>query len=366
MNVFLYDVLSIVKHKKQIITLLYEQVLDNSFSDLLIVLTTTIVPSKLSWLAFAETEIGELTSMTVNTELQEGAAILTLATSLGLLGNIFVVVSICRRRSLLKNNHYYLILQLAICDLLHLFFFASHIYSIFAAKSFINSRFLCKIWGPTQTIFYNALPNFLVLISAVRYRAIVQPLKPAVRRRTLRKLSSCVYVLAIIFVIPYALVLRYDKTSGCHEQWPMESLNIAYTLSLTTVQYFIPVAILTAIYFKICKKLIARNKWIYRLNVSYENRQENDRVITWFQSVKFRSTKTFVVSFTIVISFVICACPTQVAWVISATSSKEIAGYSYWFNALHLFGTTVIHPYVYGILDSKVFLPFKHCQRQTI
>ena len=154
-------------------------------------------------------------------------------------------------------------------------------------------------------------------------------------------------MLAIICVIPYALVLRYDKTSGCHEKWPMDSLNIAYTLSLTTVQYFIPVAILIVIYFKICKKLVARNKWIHRLNVSYENRQENDRVITWFQSVKFRSTKTFVISFTIVISFVICACPTQVVWIVSAIGSTEIASYIGWFNALQLFGTTVIHPYTY-------------------
>ena len=303
--------------------------------------------------------------MAVRTEVQAKGGILTLASLLGLLGNILVVISICRKRSLLKNNHYYLVLHLAVCDLLHLLFFAPDIYSIFTAKTYLNSRFLCRMMGPTQTIFYNALPNFLILISMVRYRAIVNPLKPAVSRGTLKKVSACVYVLAIICVIPYVLVLRYDTTLGCHEQWPMESLYIAYTLSLTAVQYLIPVAVLSVIYFKICRKLIARNNWIRRLNMGYDNRQENDRVITWFQSVRFQSTKTFVVSFTIVICFTISACPFQVAWIFSLVLSKEITNYIGWFNALHLVGTTVIHPYVYGVLDSKVFFPFKRCRRHT-
>ena len=221
--------------------------------------------------------------------------------------------------------------------------------------------------GPTQTIFYNTLPSFLILISMVRYRAIVHPLKPAVSRGTLQKLSACVYVLAIIFVIPYVLVLRYDTTSGCHEQWPMESLNIAYTLSLTAVQYLIPATVLSVIYFKICKKLAARNNWIHRLNVRSKIQQKNHRENTWFQSTKRRSTKAFVVSFTIVICFIISACPAQVSWAVFAvSSSKEIVSYRGWFNAINLFGTTVIHPYVYGVFDSKVFSPCKRSQNPRI
>ena len=304
--------------------------------------------------------------MAVSAELEGQGAILTLAVSLGFLGNISVVAVIGRKRSLLQKNHYYLILQLAISDLLYLFCFLSNIYSSFAAKSFLNSRLLCKIWGPTQTMFYTAGVNILVLISVVRYRAIVHPFKPAVSRRTLKKLSTCVYLLAIICVIPYALVLEYDEALGCNEQWPLKSLNVSYTVYLASVQYFIPVAFLSVIYFKICKKLIARNNWIHRLNVRNHIQQENQKVPTWFQSMKLQCTKTFVVSFTIVICFVICACPTQVAWVVSVIGSKELPKYYVGFNALNVFGTTVINPYVYGALDSKVFFSFMHNRRPII
>ena len=300
--------------------------------------------------------------MALITELEGQGTILTLAVSLGFLGNISVVTSICRKRRLLQNNHYCLILQLAICDLSYLSFFVSSIYSSFAAKSFLNSTILCKIWGPTQTMFCTAGTNILVLISVLRYRAVIHPLKPAVSRRTLRKLSACVYVLAVICVIPYVLVLRYDKTSGCNEQWPFKSLNVVYTLFLSSVQYFIPVAFLSVIYFKICKKLVTRNNWIHRLNVENQIQQE----ITWFQRRKLQFTKPFVVSFTIVLCFVISACPIQVAWVVSVISTKEITSYYAGLNAFNLFGTTVIHPYVYGALDSKVFFPCTRGRRSVI
>jgi hypothetical protein len=301
--------------------------------------------------------------MTVQTQLQ--GAILTLAVSLGVLGNIFVVVCICRRRKLLKNNHYYLILQLAICDLFFLLFHASDIYSVFSVNPFIASRLMCTMWRPVHTIFYTAGINFLVLISVIRYRAIVQPLKPTVSRGTLKILSTFVYVLALICIIPQVLVLRYNKTCACHEEWPMESLNIAYTIFLMCVQYFVPVLFLTTIYYKICKQLVTRNNWIHRLNVGNQMRPENDRAPTWFQCVNRRSTKTFLVCFTIVTCFILSACPIQVAWIVSVTGSKELSSYFFWFNALNIFGTAVINPYVYGALDNKVFSLFKHCRKNT-
>ena len=236
-------------------------------------------------------------------------------------------------------------------------YFSTHqIFITFLLPSHIKLQYFCVKWWELRRQFYNALPNFLILISMVRYRAIVHPLKPAVSRGTLKKLSACVYVLAVVFVIPYVLVLRYDTTSGCHEQWPMESLNIAYTLSLTAVQFLIPATVLSVIYFKICKKLAVRNNWFHRLNVRSKIPQKNPRENTWFQSTKLRSTKAFVVSFTIVICFIISACPTHVAWAVFAvSSSKEIVSHHGWFDALYLFGTTVIHFYVYGVFDSKVF-----------
>ena len=119
----------------------------------------------------------------------------------------------------------------------------------------------------------------------VRYRAIVQPFKLAVSRRTLKILSSIVYVYAIISTIPFVLVLKFDETSGCTEEWPFNSLNIAYTIFLACVQYFIPALLLSVLYFKICKTIVTQNKTMIAMNISSKLRQQNNGSPTRFQSL---------------------------------------------------------------------------------
>ena len=241
------------------------------------------------------------------------------------------------KRSLLKNNHFYLILQLATCDLFYLLFFAPFVYSNFHTNPFTTTRIMCKTWWPVHTSFYIAGANVLVLISIIRYRAILHPLKPPVSRKPLKIFSIFIYVLAIICVIPHALVLRYDETNfTCHEEWTMKSLNIAYTVFLTCVQYFVPALFMSTVYFKICKQLIIRNNWI-----GDQMQQANGRAPTWFQSIEGHSKKTFLVSFTIVISFVLLASPIQIAWIVPVISSNELSSYYYFFNAINIFGTAV-------------------------
>jgi hypothetical protein len=290
--------------------------------------------------------------------------ILTLAVTLGVLGNIPVIASIGQQRRLLKNNHYYLILHLAICDLFFLLFFTPSIYSIFTANP--SKTFLCRIWLPTHTMFFTAGANFLVLISLCRYRAIVHPLKPAVSGKVLKALSTFVYVLAMICVVPQMLVLRFDETFGCYEEWTMESLNITYTIFLTSVQYFIPVVFLSVMYFTICRKLLTHNNKLRLMNTQI-GQGNTRRRLTLFQRLTFRNAKTFYVSFIIVICFVVSACPAQVIWLVSVIGSKELPSYMRWFEAVYIFGTCAINPYVYGAFDKKVFSLFiKHCRRRTI
>ena len=128
----------------------------------------------------------------------------------------------------------------------------------------------------------------------VRYRAIVQPFKLAMSRRTVKVLSIFVYVFATICIIPFVLVLKFDETSGCTEDWPLNSLNIAYigyTMFLVCVQYFIPAVALSIIYFKICKKLITHSRMMMSMNISSKLRQRNNGSPVWFQSLTLRNIK---------------------------------------------------------------------------
>ena len=292
--------------------------------------------------------------------------VLTLGLSFGVLGNIAVIVSICGTKNLLRNNHYYLLLHLAVCDVLFLMFYVEVVYGIFNIDHRISSKsyLLCKFWLPIHTVLLNAGPMFLVLISLVRYRAIVYPFKRAIRRKTLYVLSGFVYVFSIICVIPYVLVLKFDETTGCNEVWPFKSLNIAYTLYLTSVQYFIPAIFLSVIYFIICKKLMTQNKIRMKAMKTCEvQRRQNKPTLAWFLSPTTRNGKSFLVSFTIVSCFIISACPQQVSMIIYVISSKKFPSIDLWLQAFYVFGTLVLNPFVYGALDNRVFSLFTRCRK---
>lgn len=299
-------------------------------------------------------------------EIQLQGILYTVAVVLGILGNFPVILSICRQRSLLKSSYYYLVLHLAICDFLSLLFVIPDIYSIFSSSPFITgwSYLLCKTYRPAYTIVFTAGANFLLLISALRYRAIVHPLKPPIRRRTLKIMSSVVYVWAITSVIPYVLVLRFHETYGCYEEWPMDSLNIAYTIFLACVQYFIPVVCVSVVYFKIGKKLLTRNRVFSPLDARRQRQEQNTHNL--LQRFKTRDIKPLLVSFTIVACFTVSGFPAQVFWIVFVTfpgDAKTIPSYIHYCHTLYVFGTYVVNPYIYGALDKKVLSFFKHCRK---
>ena len=303
--------------------------------------------------------------MAVDTQIAL-AAVLIFGISLGVLGNLAVIISICVTRKLLRSNYYYLLLHLAFCDLFNLLLLTQIVYSIFNDNfSIISySYFLCKMWQPIHTVFFTGGPSFLILVSLVRYRAIVQPFKLAMTRRTLKILSTFVYVFAVICIIPLVLVLKFDESTGCTEEWPLDSLNIAYTIFLACVQYFIPAVALSIIYFKICKKLITHNRIIMFMNISSKVRQQNNRSPTPFQSLTSRNTKSFIVIFIIVMCFVVSTAPMEVQAIVDVISKKEFSTYSLWLGTVYLIGTLVLNPYVYGAIDKKVFLLFTNCRKR--
>jgi hypothetical protein len=104
----------------------------------------------------------------------------------GIFGNTLVIISILRQRRLLRNNYYFLVFHLAICDLLWLledFIIVINILtdSLYDDYSIISCLFL-KIYY----VFQVGGIGMMLIISVLRYRATVHPLKPAISRRKLK------------------------------------------------------------------------------------------------------------------------------------------------------------------------------------
>ncbi len=275
----------------------------------------------------------------------------------GTVGNLVVILIIFRNRTLLRNIHYYLVLHLAICDFFMLVFSVSDIYYSFTGSSMINSTVLCKLWSPTHTAFYIAGVLFMIVISRLRFQVVTKPFEPVVSRWKMQVVAIFVYIFAIICTVPYILVLQFNNTSGCLEKWPVEQLNICYTLVLAAVQYFIPVVVLSMVYWKICIILVRQNREMKLLCASGAA-SEQQNISPYQRFRQHRNARAFLVSFTIVVCFAVISLPSQIIYILSISNIIEFPRYNLWFEVVRNFGVSAVNPFIYGTLDRKLFSSF--------
>ena len=162
----------------------------------------------------------------------------TVVAVFGILGNILVILSILRQKmNLLKNDYYFLVLHLSICDLASLIIYIFNIVDDFwLDKPFSDHcpMITCHvnvchaICDPAALVIYSIVDFWLkeqlsdhspmvtchvnviseafqfagigmmLIISLLRYRATVHPLKPSVSRRKLKVVCGLVYLVGLI------------------------------------------------------------------------------------------------------------------------------------------------------------------------
>ena len=291
------------------------------------------------------------------------AVALFLVQVVGVLGNTLVICSICSPTSHLKNTYYSVILYLTVCDLLHLVFSFGDTYNLFSPNSpFIRSFAMCKIWYPMQTVLFTAGGYFMVVIAVVRYRAVIYPLKQAVSRPKLKCVACVVYVFAIICTIPFILVLQFMKpTRECVEKWPNWALNVIYTVFLFFIEYFIPVTMLSILYWKICKALIKQDEQTKSMRSSVtDNAREVIGELTRLQRIKHhRNIRAFIVCATVVICFGVTL-SYQLWWLLFVFGiPDENDKFQPWLWMISLFGTSAVNPFIYGMLDRTYVSAYK-------
>lgn len=118
---------------------------------------------------------------------------------------------------------------------------------------------LCKILWPLATFSTTSAAFTLVSISADRYGALCHPLnfRYKITRRKCTFVMCFVYILAVLAVLPYLVFLRLFPPDGpnglpqCGEDWPEFRLRKSYTVFLFTIQYGLPLVIMSYIYFKL-------------------------------------------------------------------------------------------------------------------
>ena len=176
----------------------------------------------------------------------------------GILGNILVILSILRqKKNVLKSKYYFLVLHLAICDLVALIIYIFFIVDNFWLQEQLSDHFpmiTCNIYTICEAFQLIGLGMMLV-ISLLRYRATVHPLKPAISRRKLKVVCGLVYLVGLIAGCGIGLPLCCIKYNV---------VNVAYKKFFysfwVSFGYFVPTIFMAVVYYKISRSLIKQSK----------------------------------------------------------------------------------------------------------
>lgn len=167
-----------------------------------------------------------------------------------LVGN-FMVCYVVSRRLKLKTVTNYLIMNLALADLLYTLCIPLDIYaSENTERNWPYGSFMCRVLWPAQTLAITVSGFTLTALSVTRYWCVVNPLKRQL------SITQCVIVIMLLWglatttIIPYIIYLKYSG-GKCKEEWPVFEHQQIYTASLFVIQYVIPLTIITTCYVRI-------------------------------------------------------------------------------------------------------------------
>ena len=262
---------------------------------------------------------------------------------IGFGGNSLVIVVIASKKHKISIPKLF-ILNLGISDLSFIIVnMPLHIYIHF--RVIYENSYYCRLLSPLLTIFYFLSIFTITSLAVHRCRLITNPYKPKMKKRSAYIWIALIYFSSFIIVLPLSIV---EKAEGgfCFEDWPSINYRKAYTLALSILQFLLPLFVIIVAYAKI--GIYLWHSAVPGSLFALKRRKENIQCI-----------KTLAM---IVILFVICLLPGQIAWLLldfGGQQGLEIAimifNFSNILDCLH----SCVNPIVYGLSN-------KHFRRECI
>jgi len=260
---------------------------------------------------------------------------------IGLVGNIFVLI-IVHRRNTRKTVHGIFVSCLAVADLVLLCFDSP--VSILNKFDEATKLFDCRVHLIVVTTGYNAGLFTITSMAMHRCHIVTYPWRPKLKRKGAIIWVSLIWLAAFILVIPL-IVVRKSTENGCEEIWPTLGHRQAYTASLMTIQYIMPLLITATCYIRIWLFLKSRPFFPSDSGLSTARETQGEET----------SRESFVILRTvavIVLLFLVLLLPTQVAWML--LDFRNISSDELWFASeiltrLH----SCLNPVVYGVTNKR-------------
>ncbi|XP_051835370.1 neuropeptide S receptor isoform X1 [Antechinus flavipes] len=226
-----------------------------------------------------------------------------------IVGNAFVLFSTWKRKR--KSRMTFFVTQLAIADsFTGLINIMTDIIWRFTGD-FMAPDLVCRVIRYLQVVLLYASTYVLVSLSIDRYHAIVYPMKILQGEKQAKVLIFVAWSLSFLFSIPTLIIFGKRKLDNgevqCWALWPDDSYWIPYMTIVAFLVYFIPLIIISVIYF-----IVIRTIWI--------KSKAHDRIISNCSEKKICSRynrglisrakiKAIKYSIVIIFAFVICWSP---------------------------------------------------------
>uniref|UniRef100_A0A8D0GJX4 Neuropeptide S receptor n=1 Tax=Sphenodon punctatus TaxID=8508 RepID=A0A8D0GJX4_SPHPU len=176
--------------------------------------------------------------------------------------NSLVLISTWKRKR--KSRMTFFVTQLAITDVFSGFInMMTDIIWRFTGD-FMAPDFVCRVVRYLQVVLLYASTYVLVSLSIDRYHAIVYPMKFFQGERQAKVLIVIAWSLSFLFSIPTLIIFGKRQLSNgevqCWALWPDDSYWIPYMTVVAFLVYFIPLIIISIIYFIVIRTIWMKSK----------------------------------------------------------------------------------------------------------
>ena len=258
-------------------------------------------------------------------------------------GNGLVCFIILRRRTL-KSVVNYLILNLAVADLVFTCICIPFDIPVQEMNYYWPyGAFMCKILYPLQTQTLFASVYTLVALSLSRYWAVVHPLRQQLKVERVKWVILLIWAVSFIPVCPYVATLQLNQTTlNCEENWKRETSRKAYTLSLFFLQYVIPLTVISCAHLSIALEL-KRKATTRRRSFSIRGVQHKE------------ARKVARMLITVTLLFAACVLPTNILWLWLDFGAADKNFPYFWellsFGNVVVFSNSALNPVCYTMMN---------------
>ncbi|XP_074647741.1 neuromedin-K receptor-like isoform X2 [Tubulanus polymorphus] len=274
---------------------------------------------------------------------------------LAILGNGAVMWVILRNRKMQTVTNMF-IANMALADVLIAMISIPFQFQAALLQRWILAHFMCPLIPFVQIVTVTVSILTLTVISIDRYFAVLHPLKPRVSKTTAKVVIILIWIFALVSGTPWAafskvIYITDDAKPGFKKPFcdfrfsdSVSHLQKVYSVYMTSVQYFVPLSVITCAY--------ARIGWrIWGSKAPGSAVDQRDQIIN---QNKRKVIKMLII---VVVLFAVCWCPLQMYNLLSEfyTGINEFTYINViWFCSNWLaMSNSSYNPFIYGLLNEK-------------